>query len=202
MNNFYTYLYRNPFTLEPIYVGKGKGDRAYDHLKLPPKTNPMLRNKIRAYRRRGQEPTIEFLCTNEDEEFVFLVEVEAIAKYGRIDLDTGTLCNFTDGGESTSGYKATKAVRKKWSEAKTGSKNPAFGKPGTTTGKTMSDEAKARVKAGCLARAARRKTEGLSPSWNSGIKTGKPSWNSGVKMKNTQMNSQTRGAADDKSAAY
>ena len=38
-----------------------------------------------------------------DDEFACLMEQELIAKYGRRDLKTGTLCNFTDGGEGPTG---------------------------------------------------------------------------------------------------
>ena len=48
------------------------------------------------------------------------IEVELIAKYGRIDLGTGTLVNLTDGGEGTLNRKMTEETKRKISKARTG----------------------------------------------------------------------------------
>ena len=49
-----------------------------------------------------------------------LKEKELILKYGRIDLNSGTLVNLTDGGEGNFGRKATLKTRLKMSERKKG----------------------------------------------------------------------------------
>lgn len=86
--------------MEPIYVGKGINGRAYCHLKKS--HNQHLNFRIAKIRESGHEPIVKFLCMNVCDELAFLCEIEAIALYGRTDLDTGTLCNHTDGGDGIS----------------------------------------------------------------------------------------------------
>jgi hypothetical protein len=86
-NDFYTYAYlREDGT--PYYIGKGRGKRAYTkqgrNVHLPPKDRILL------------------LKTNLTEEEAFKHEIYMIALYGRKDLGTGILYNFTDGGEGPS----------------------------------------------------------------------------------------------------
>jgi len=102
MDNFYTYLYRDEAGL-PMYVGKGKGKRAWNHLRSK-RTCP-IQNKLRKLQREGLSPQPEFLITGIDEEFALFVEEEFIRKYGRKDNGTGILLNLTDGGEGISGYR-------------------------------------------------------------------------------------------------
>jgi hypothetical protein len=98
---FYTYIWKNPLkNNEPFYVGKGKDDRAY----VMKEKNQHFTNTVNRIKKAGLEPIIEFLCKDVDEELAFLVEVEAIAKYGRRDLKTGCLTNQTNGGEGTAGH--------------------------------------------------------------------------------------------------
>lgn len=114
MNIYYTYLYRDPTrNNEPIYIGKGKGKRCYDHLKS--KKNAPLPNRIRKIKEWGVEPIIEFICKDVDEELALLVEEEAISLYGRKDLGTGPLLNLTDGGDGVSNV--SEKTRKKLSDA-------------------------------------------------------------------------------------
>lgn len=103
---FYCYVYKDPSrNMEPFYVGKGKNKRAWDHLK---RTKPSeMTHRIKKMIRNGVEPVIEFLCYDQDEEFIFLVEQEAIHKFGRKDLGKGPLLNLTDGGEGPIGFKPT-----------------------------------------------------------------------------------------------
>jgi hypothetical protein len=81
---FYTYLWlREDGT--PYYVGKGTGDRAFvkrGHRLYPPK------NKTRI-----------LLQEFSDESSAFVAERFLIGFYGREDLGTGRLLNFTDGGK-------------------------------------------------------------------------------------------------------
>jgi hypothetical protein len=99
---YYVYVYRDPRpgkNCEPIYVGKGKGRRAYSHWKRET-GNPHLRNKLAKIRAAGLEPVIEIVQRFEDEKSALRYEKQLVKKYGRVDLGTGTLCNWTDGGEA------------------------------------------------------------------------------------------------------
>jgi hypothetical protein len=107
MREYYTYAYlREDRT--PYYIGKGKGNRIHNsHNRVvhkPPKDRRV------------------FLKTGLTETEAFRHEVYMIALYGRKDLGTGILWNFTDGGEGTSGYKWTPEQREALSVSSTGKK--------------------------------------------------------------------------------
>lgn len=93
----YVYLYTDPSRSEPIYVGLGKGRRAWAHLKTK-KTHPFIQG-LGFMKASGVDPVIAFICTNVDRELAGLVEQEVISKYGRKDLGLGPLLNMTDGGD-------------------------------------------------------------------------------------------------------
>jgi hypothetical protein len=86
-NRFYTYAFlRKDGT--PYYIGKGSGNRAFKNqgrcVSPPPKER------------------ILFLKTNLTEAEAFKHEIYMIAVFGRKDLGTGILYNFSDGGEGPS----------------------------------------------------------------------------------------------------
>ena len=51
-----------------------------------------------------------------------------IKKYGRKNLNEGSLCNMTDGGDGIWNCKRSEETKKKLSEQKKGDKNPQYGK--------------------------------------------------------------------------
>lgn len=91
---FYTYAYLRSKTSRtaeagtPYYIGKGHGNRAYGHHRRTPV--PKDKSKI------------IILKENLSEQEAFAYEKEMIKFYGRKDLGTGILMNWTDGGEGTS----------------------------------------------------------------------------------------------------
>src|SRR5215471_15528459 len=97
----YVYIYydsRQHKQLEPIYVGKGQDDRFHFHWEIKC-FNLRLRRKLDKIRAAGLKPVIKIMQHFENKETAFAYEVQLIKEYGRIDLGTGTLCNYTDGGE-------------------------------------------------------------------------------------------------------
>ena len=92
----------------PYYIGIGKPQRPYTGKRScgcpPPKKR------------------IVILHENLEWEEACEIERELIAHYGRKDLGTGILRNLTDGGDGVPGYKYTKEVREKMSEAQRGKK--------------------------------------------------------------------------------
>jgi hypothetical protein len=84
---FYTYAYLREDG-KPYYIGKGSGNRAFSKngrkISLPPKERILILKK------------------NLTEGEAFKHEIYMIAVFGRKDLGTGILYNFTDGGEGPS----------------------------------------------------------------------------------------------------
>lgn len=129
---FYTYAYLREDG-SPYYIGKGKGRRAYHphrrHAKCPPRER------------------ILFLKKNLSEEEAIKHEIYMIAVFGRKDLGTGILHNFTDGGEGKAGLKDKPETRLKKSETKRGSRNPMFniGEKHPMFGRHQTEETKRRL---------------------------------------------------------
>jgi hypothetical protein len=99
MSSYYVYVYKDPSrNNEPIYIGKGSGYRAWDHLKSKNIKSHFI-NRLNIMKANGIDPLIEILMTVDDEETAFSLEIWFIFKYGRRDLRTGTLCNLTGGGD-------------------------------------------------------------------------------------------------------
>lgn len=96
---FYTYLYVDPRTHIPRYAGKGHGSRWKSKNHPNKQFNGWLKNLHEA----GFAPIIEITYTT-NEVAAHWLERCMIAAYGRIDKQTGTLFNHTDGGEGVSGW--------------------------------------------------------------------------------------------------
>jgi len=98
VDNYYVYMYlREDGT--PYYVGKGKGNRAYEKhgptFQVPPRER------------------INIVLQNLTEKQAFSNEIDFIAWYGRLDINTGILENRTHGGEGSSGFRHTDEWKEK-----------------------------------------------------------------------------------------
>jgi hypothetical protein len=120
--DFYIYVYKDPRKdpPEPIYVGKGTGKRFKQHINCT--HNSILARKITHIKEANLLPIIEIIKDNLTEEMAFALEVELIKKYGRIKLNTGTLCNFTNGGSGAPGRLHYESTLKLFSEQRKGKK--------------------------------------------------------------------------------
>lgn len=77
---YYIYLYVDPRTQRPFYVGKGQGNRIYSHLSDSNDTEKVKR--IAELRKLGLEPVLEILKYGLTEREAFLVESAAIELLG------------------------------------------------------------------------------------------------------------------------
>ena len=95
INNWYVYRHIRLDKNEPFYIGIGcrkNYTRAYDK----GKRRSIFWNNIV----KKTEYEIEILFDNVSMDFACKKEKEFIFMYGRIDLDNGTLCNLTIGGDA------------------------------------------------------------------------------------------------------
>ena len=96
---FYVYLYIDPRTDQPFYIGKGKGNRAFSHLDEVKESDKV--RLIKEIRDSGYEPKIELLKYGLTEKDALLVEATAIDL-----LDIGNLTNQSRGHGSKHGARA------------------------------------------------------------------------------------------------
>jgi len=102
---FYVYVYRDPRPTkanQPVYVGKGSGDRDISHWSKGSHNKP-FQDFISHLKQRNLVAICQRVLETEIEQEAFDKEVELIALYGRRDTNTGTLFNRTNGGEGVSG---------------------------------------------------------------------------------------------------
>jgi hypothetical protein len=82
---YYVYIYSNPVTNEIFYVGKGKGNRVFSHLKDEGESQKV--EYIRTLKEQNLKPNIEILIHGiEDEETALRVEASIIDILGLLNL--------------------------------------------------------------------------------------------------------------------
>ena len=112
----YVYTHTRLDTNEIFYVGIGTQDNYKRASRAHNRTN-YWNNIVKKCGRK-----VDIVYDNLTWEDACKIEVELIAKYGRVDLGTGTLVNLTAGGEGTLKRITTPETRYKMSIAKKGKK--------------------------------------------------------------------------------
>ena len=108
---FYVYVYRDPRpskNSQPVYIGKGTGDRDLSHWSRGSHNKP-LQDFLSHLRGRGMTASVERVFETDNEQEAFAKEMQLIELYGRRDLKTGALFNRTAGGEGPSGFVRTES---------------------------------------------------------------------------------------------
>lgn len=157
-----------------FYVGKGTGNRMYKHIQIAKgnsqnkKKNPKLYNKINHIVENGGYVIPEVVFESEINQDCLEREISLIKEIG-----LEFLCNLTEGGEGTIGYKLSEETRQKISESKKGKKrifteehkknisNSIRGKKRIDLeGKKLSEETKQK-----MSEAKKGKKRGPRPQW-------------------------------------
>jgi hypothetical protein len=123
-NNWYVYRHIRLDKTEPFYIGIGNKKnhaRAYQ-------TKPNRRNEIWRKISNKTDIEIEILFEGLTKNQASEKEKEFIKLYGRKDLNTGCLCNMTDGGDGIWNCVMSENTKEKMRQSKLGDKNPNFGK--------------------------------------------------------------------------
>ena len=124
---FYVYHLIDPFNNTVFYVGKGYGERMYEHekevrRKVIPHKNKHLYYKIKKIISLSGNIIYKKVFDKLDEKTSLLKESEEIKRIGRSNLKMGPLCNLTDGGEGSTGLVYTDEMKKLRSVLSSGEK--------------------------------------------------------------------------------
>lgn len=119
MSEFYCYRHIRPDLNIPFYIGIGTklkyaGPSAYSRAY---NTRKKERSDFwyRIFQKCNKQIEIEIIFESTDQNEIKNKEKEFIALYGRADIGTGTLVNFTDGGDGIKGAKIDPSkIRRGW----------------------------------------------------------------------------------------
>lgn len=133
---YYVYIYKDPDTELPFYVGKGSGKRYKKHLSETYENteNKKKYAKIKSIQNAGKEPIIEIVKRFESEDIAYRYETELIQSYGRKDIDdNGILLNICEDNrpptnKGKTGWVPSEETRRIWSEQRSGRPSPFKGK--------------------------------------------------------------------------
>lgn len=112
---FYVYALIDPRDDAPFYVGKGKGNRCYQHLKKIDTHNPRKQGRINSIRESGGEVIVKKFAEYLTEQGALDEEKRLISKFGRRHIDEGgVLLNLAKGGNGgdTSAFFTDESRRK------------------------------------------------------------------------------------------
>lgn len=163
----YVYLYSDPQTLEPFYVGKGQGRRARAHLSRCKREQSYFYMKLRKMLSEGIIPLIEKIEVS-SEWFANELEKGLIRLIGRKDLGLGTLTNLTDGGE---GSNKSKETRERISHSRKGQPSGNKGKKQVAWNKGLTKETHPSVArySTKISEYARTRTGERNSNWKGGV---------------------------------
>ncbi|MAX51413.1 MAG: hypothetical protein CMH22_05495 [Methylophaga sp.] len=112
---YYLYRHIRMDTNEPFYIGMGTKVKKYSSLTTEYRRayDTNRRNKNWKSVVASTDYIVEILYESYDKNVIYKKEKEFIKKYGRKDLNQGSLVNLTNGGEKNKGYVASEETREK-----------------------------------------------------------------------------------------
>ena len=125
VTKFFVYVYKDPVTLVPFYVGKGCGNRHMSHVSETDHYNRRFKGVLKKLRNSGLAPIVEKVIENVDDETAKAEEMRLIKLWGRRGYEAdGILVNQTLGGDGRSGFKLSEQTIKKIADAQRGKPRP------------------------------------------------------------------------------
>jgi len=130
-DRFYVYalldssIQDSEYIFQPFYIGKGKGNRAWSHIRehLSAGCNPIKESRIKKIKSKGIEIKVGAWRYFDNEKNALQFESNLISKLGRINNGSGILTNLTLGGDGgTSGIPCSEEKKLAISKANTGKK--------------------------------------------------------------------------------
>lgn len=104
MTRFLVYSFREENKFHPFYIGKGRPERMAEHFEAARlKGTTRLYYTLRSLLAKDIKINVEIIQSDLTEQEAFDLEKDQIHYWGRLDRDTGCLCNHTDGGDGCSG---------------------------------------------------------------------------------------------------
>lgn len=135
----YLYRYIRQDKNEPFYIGIGTKQKrhtfSYSRARAKHFGNKILSNIINKV-----SYEVEILVESNEYETVKEREIEFIKLYGRIDKETGTLANMTDGGDGVVGFACSEERKAKIGKANKGKSR--YGQDNGFYGKTHSEQSR------------------------------------------------------------
>ncbi len=112
----YAYIYLDPLTNVPFYVGKGSRDRSSAHMAKSTSHNKAVWSKIQKLKQNGLKPIISKIKVD-THKAAFAIERFLIALFGKKCDSTGSLYNLTDGGDGPTNLIRSEEAKRKTSES-------------------------------------------------------------------------------------
>src|SRR5437868_46517 len=117
-NKYYLYRHIRLDTNEPFYIGIGTkfSKRPKSFKSEYQRAHSFQRNDLWFKITNKSKYDIEILFESNNRNVIIEKEKEFIKLYGRIDLETGTLANHTDGGDYNEGAIKSRKTIEKWTK--------------------------------------------------------------------------------------